>query len=68
MTAWRIIAAQTIDANIAELIDQKAGLAATALDGTAEEVGSSASVQVEALVSILTNALTRLANAEDPDS
>lgn len=68
VTAWRIIAAQTIDANIAELIDQKAGLAATALDGTAEEVGSSASVQVEALVSILTNALTRLANAEDPDS
>ena len=58
VTAWRIIAAQTIDASIAQLIDQKAGLAATALDGTADEVGSSASVQVEALVSILTSALT----------
>ena len=33
VTAWRIIAAQTIDAKIAELIDSKAGLAARALDG-----------------------------------
>ena len=33
VTAWRIIAAQTIDARIAELIDSKAGLAARALDG-----------------------------------
>jgi hypothetical protein len=38
VTAWRIIAAQTIDARIAELIDSKAGLAARALDGSAEEV------------------------------
>ena len=37
--AWRIIAAQTIDARIAELIDSKAGLAARALDGSDEEVG-----------------------------
>ena len=35
VTAWRIIAAQTIDARIAELIDSKAGLAARALDGSA---------------------------------
>src|SRR5665811_249608 len=34
VTAWRIIAAQTIDSKIAELIDSKAGLAARALDGT----------------------------------
>jgi SNF2 family DNA or RNA helicase len=34
VTAWRIIAAQTIDARIAELIDSKAGLAARALDGS----------------------------------
>ncbi|MCU1552135.1 MAG: box helicase, partial [Glaciihabitans sp.] len=34
VTAWRIIAAQTIDAKIAELIDSKAGLAARALDGS----------------------------------
>src|SRR6202035_4242290 len=32
VTAWRIIAAQTIDSRIAELIDNKAGLAARALD------------------------------------
>src|SRR4029079_3113060 len=36
VTAWRIIAAQTIDARIAELIDSKAGLAARALDGPHE--------------------------------
>ena len=57
VTAWRMIAAQTIDAKIAELIDAKAGLAARALDGSDEEVGSSADVQLEALVSLLTDAL-----------
>lgn len=57
VTAWRIIAAQTIDARIAELIDSKAGLAAQALDGSEEEVGSSADVQHQALVSLLTDAL-----------
>src|SRR5690606_7909250 len=58
VTAWRIIAAQTIDAKIAELIDAKAGLAARALDGSDEEVAPSADVQLEALVSLLTDALT----------
>jgi hypothetical protein len=58
VTAWRIIAAQTIDARIAELIDSKAGLAAQALDGSAEDVGSSADVQHEALVALLTDALS----------
>ncbi len=58
VTAWRIIAAQTIDARIAELIDSKAGLAAQALDGSEEEVGSSADVQHEALVALLTAALS----------
>jgi len=57
VTAWRIIAAQTMDARIAELIDSKAGLAARALDGSDEEVASSADVQVEALVSLLASAL-----------
>ncbi|GAA4744935.1 hypothetical protein GCM10023328_28670 [Modestobacter marinus] len=57
VTAWRIIAAQTIDARIAELIDSKAGLAARALDGSDEEVGSSTDVQLEALVALLTEAL-----------
>jgi SNF2 family DNA or RNA helicase len=57
VTAWRIIAAQTIDARIAELIDSKAGLAARALDGSEEEAGSSADVQLEALVAMLGEAL-----------
>ena len=57
VTAWRIIAAQTIDAKIAELIDGKAGLAARALDGADEEVTSSADVQVDTLVAMLTEAL-----------
>lgn len=58
VTAWRIIAAQTIDSKIAKLIDSKAGLAARALDGAAEEdVSSSTDVQLEALVGLLTDAL-----------
>jgi len=59
VTAWRIIAAQTIDAKIAELIDSKAGLAARALDGSDEETASSADVQLEALVAMLTEGLER---------
>jgi SNF2-related domain/Helicase conserved C-terminal domain len=58
VTAWRIIAAQTIDAKIAELIDSKAGLAARALDGSDEEIASSADIQTEALMALLTEALT----------
>jgi SNF2 family DNA or RNA helicase len=58
VTAWRIIAAQTIDARIAELIDSKAGLAARALDGSDEEMQASADVQLEALVTLLTAALS----------
>jgi len=57
VTAWRIIASQTIDTKIAELIDSKAGLAARALDGSDEEIGSSADIQLEALVALLTEAL-----------
>ena len=58
VTAWRIIASQTIDTKIAELIDHKAGLAARALDGSDEEVSLSADVQLEALVALLTDALS----------
>ena len=61
VTAWRIIAAQTIDTRIAELIDSKAGLAARALDGSDEEVASAADVQLEALVALLTDALSEQA-------
>ncbi|HZK06148.1 MAG TPA: DEAD/DEAH box helicase [Actinomycetaceae bacterium] len=55
VTAWRIIAAQTLDTRIAELIGSKAGLAARALDGSDEEVVTD--VQVEMLVALLTDAL-----------
>jgi hypothetical protein len=59
VTAWRIIAAQTIDARIAELVGTKAGLAARALDGSEEEVAGTADVQLEALVALLMDALSR---------
>ncbi len=58
VTAWRIIAAQTMDARIADLIDDKAGLAARALDGSDEELPSAVDLQLEALVGLLTDALT----------
>jgi SNF2-related domain/Helicase conserved C-terminal domain len=57
VTVWRIIAAQTIDTRIAQMIDNKAGLAARALDGSVEEVSSS-DVQLDALVALLTDALS----------
>ncbi|WP_456826366.1 DEAD/DEAH box helicase [Cellulomonas sp. P5_E12] len=58
VTAWRIIAAQTIDAKIAELIDSKSALAARALDGALDEdVSSSTDVQLDTLVGLLTDAL-----------
>jgi SNF2 family DNA or RNA helicase len=57
VTAWRIIAAQTIDARIAELIDAKAGLAARALDGSDEETTTTGDLRLEALVTLLTDAL-----------
>ncbi|MBL8928507.1 MAG: DEAD/DEAH box helicase [Kineosporiaceae bacterium] len=66
VTAWRIIAAQTLDARIAELIDTKAGLAARALDGSDEEATAAADVQLEALVALLTDAL-RNPEDEQPD-
>ena len=65
VTAWRIIAAQTIDARIAELIDSKAGLAARALDGADTDVPDSADIQVEALVALLTDALEERAAATE---
>lgn len=57
VTAWRILAAHTIDAKIAELIDSKQGLAARALDGSDAEIVSTDSVQLDALVHLLHEAL-----------
>ena len=63
VTAWRIIASQTIDTRIVELIDSKAGLAARALDGEDTDV-EQADVQLETLVGLLSDALrTRGARA-----
>jgi len=56
VTAWRVIAAQTIDARIAELISKKEHLAARALDGSDVEAAAT-DLQLETLVSLLTDAL-----------
>lgn len=61
VTAWRILAAQTIDTRIAELIDQKSGLAARALDGEDAELGVETTMQVAALISVLTSELEKRA-------
>ncbi|WP_313356397.1 DEAD/DEAH box helicase [Microbacterium sp.] len=57
VTAWRIIAAHTLDTKIAELIDQKQGLAARALDGEAVADEPGESVQMAALMHLLREAL-----------
>jgi superfamily II DNA or RNA helicase len=53
VTAWRIVAAQTVDQRIAELIDQKSGLSARALDGQETEAGVEGTMQVAALIALL---------------
>src|SRR6202043_1144177 len=69
VTAWRIIAAQTIDARIAALIDGKAGLAARALDGADQQASSPGDVQLEALAALLTHALRASSGPGDaPDA
>ncbi len=57
VTAWRIIAAHTLDTKIAELIDSKQSLAARALDGEQLEEAETESVQVAALSHLLRQAL-----------
>jgi SNF2 family DNA or RNA helicase len=57
VTAWRIIAAHTIDARIADLIGSKEGLAARALDGSTEPMGPEDTVQTSALIYLLNQAL-----------
>ncbi len=60
VTAWRIIAAGTLDGRISQLIDAKAGLAARALDGQVALEVAEGSVQLEALVAMLTDAVAQL--------
>ena len=57
VTAWRIVAAQTLDARIAELIDSKAGLAGRALDGAPAADENADPVQLLALMEVLRRAL-----------
>src|SRR5699024_5124058 len=57
VTAWRVLAAHTMDTKIAELIDAKKSLAARALDGSDEEIVDSETVQVEALVQLMLDEL-----------
>lgn len=57
VTAWRIIAAGTIDAKIAELIDSKQSLAARALDGQSFDDESTDSVQLAAMMHLTRQAL-----------
>ncbi len=58
VTAWRIIAAQTVDARVAELIGDKAALAARALDGVEVDTDDDAiGPQLAALVGLLSDAL-----------
>jgi superfamily II DNA or RNA helicase len=57
VTAWRIIAAQTVDSRVAELIGTKANLAARALDGEDVDV-EDVDVRLETLVSLLVDALS----------
>ena len=58
VTAWRIVAAHTIDQRIAELIDSKEGLAARALDGAQMPAEDVESVQLATLKSLLREALS----------
>jgi len=57
VTAWRILAAGTIDSKIAELIDAKQGLAARALDGSDEDISTGDSLQLDALIHLLRQAI-----------
>ncbi len=59
VTAWRVIATQTIDTRVAELIGSKAGLAARALDAEVQEGDGGFDLQLEALVGLLTAALEK---------
>nr|WP_084078092.1 DEAD/DEAH box helicase [Demequina sp. NBRC 110057] len=68
VTAWRIIAAQTIDSTIAALIDSKSGLAARALDGVAIDGADEVTdVRLDALVALVTAALGDAPATSDGD-
>lgn len=57
VTAWRVIAAQTLDPRIAALVQSKSGLAAKALDGADIDLDDPVDIQTETLVGLLTDAI-----------
>jgi SNF2 family DNA or RNA helicase len=57
VTVWRILAAQTIDTRIAELLDAKAGLVGRALDGAAGDQPTSGDLRLEAVAGMLHDAV-----------
>ncbi|WP_347757481.1 DEAD/DEAH box helicase [Agrococcus sp. ProA11] len=57
VTVWRILAAQTIDTRIAELLDAKAGLIGRAIDGATGEEPTSGDLRLEAVTGILRDAV-----------
>ena len=57
VTAWRIIAAHTIDAKIAELIDSKDVTRRARPRRSDEEIVAAGSVQLDALVALLKDRL-----------
>jgi len=59
VTAWRIVAAQTIDAKIAELIDSKSSLAQRALEGVQGGGDNEDSMQLLTLIGVLQDAIAR---------
>ncbi len=57
VTVWRILAAQTIDTRIAELLDAKAGLIGRAIDGAASDEPTSGDLRLEAVAGMLRDAI-----------
>ncbi|MCH1882565.1 DEAD/DEAH box helicase [Agrococcus sp. ARC_14] len=57
VTVWRILAAQTIDTRIAELLDTKASLVGRAIDGTAGDQPTSGDLRLEAVTGMLHDAV-----------
>nr|WP_307864325.1 DEAD/DEAH box helicase [Agrococcus sp. TF02-05] len=57
VTVWRILAAQTIDTRIAELLDTKAGMVGRAIDGAVGDEPTSTDLRLEAVAGMLHDAV-----------
>ncbi|SFS15183.1 Helicase conserved C-terminal domain-containing protein [Agrococcus baldri] len=63
VTVWRILAAQTIDTRIAELLDTKAGLVGRAIDGAAGDEPTSGDLRLAAVEGMLRDAIVARAQS-----